>query len=217
MSTEMNNNLKPSSNCFFEIQTTDQIKPAEMLTFFHDRYNHITSLRSTTAKHYMTIVGFIALVLAAFIRFGTDKCDSDQIKEIVQNYQFEMSVALFLVAFVGFGTIIYDAICRKIASGSCEAMKFIVEKYFQDAKGNIGIPVNSRWKYLDEEFFFSSALILLDAGLISVAFCVWLTLWNWWCVVLLLVALSIIYSLWRFVFKRYPAPGWGFPDSDRCQ
>lgn len=203
---------------------TSPISNSELLDFFQTRYNHITGLRSTTARHYLTLVGLMAAVLAALA--PRSFADREALANWVRENTYTVGIIFFVPALVGVFTIIYDAAARKVAAGSAEAIYGLIghrQKFdkFPRRRQNL-------FGYVGEELFFAAPVIAVTSALVASGLsCVatsptaipmfasgdahfavsWSTVF---CIALgLFAAVSVV------VFRLYPIAGWALADSSR--
>jgi len=67
------------------------ISKNELLSFFHQRYNHLTGLRSVTARYYITLVG----ALTAVIGFCVKEMTPDSANGLVGKLKWELAFMFF--------------------------------------------------------------------------------------------------------------------------
>ncbi len=201
-----------------EIKVTEQsiedIKPAEVLKFFHDRYNHLTGLRSMTARHYLNLIGGVAVIFAAIIKFGDDM----QLDEIIVENSTSVALFLIFVALAGFLNILYDAMCRKVASGSCDAISLIIGDIFPVPEQNQVEKQFFIFSYINEELLFASSIIVVDAGIFTIAFSLLFQIEKipeyLFTVIAFFISLSAILIFRYLTFRLYRISGWALPCSD---
>ncbi len=202
--------------------------------FYHKRYNELTSLRSTIARHYIALTGLIgAGVSALFVWSGT----GGELKEHFLLLGFLTGV----VALIGVSTVLYDSMVRAISkpcgarirgrfkgNGQEEKPNEEAQKPDEEApgcdSGNKGAEKPCViWRVLNEELCFRAPVMLVAAAGIASALVFFIlafweeaterclpVMWSTFAV----LAVLVLWAMSEIVFAKYPA-GDGLPDADR--
>lgn len=207
----------------------DIIGKADLLKYHHDRYNHITGLRSTTARHYMGLVSLAGGIVAGFAAFtARSGCPGDSLRAMVDSLLKERELVAWLIllpGLVGVFTVTYDSMARKVAAGPCKAIGLLIgesahpepnepkTKVLAWVWTSLGFP----FRLLDEEFFFSASVMAVTAVQLGTSVCLAcsadLSLSSW---LVCVVESFICIALWALlVFKLYPTSGFALSDSNR--
>jgi hypothetical protein len=120
----------------------------------HVRYNHITELRLKTAYRFIYLSG-AALAFVAYLHGSKSTLDSGTLNGI-------MLVSSLVLAFIGWATTTYDAICRKISFK-------VAGKFLSITRGNSAYesqkPKSKDFMFLDEESYFFLPVPVLTSAL----------------------------------------------------
>lgn len=153
----------------------------KLVDILHDRYNHLTGLRTMAAHRYITIIGGLgAIIFMAQKLLGESTGSAGSEREsIFASYQNVFSdsfiaIILLLLFLMGLYVLIYDAIARKVAGrvgdvlnkivttgvNICDAID-ICERHLDNRK-----KLTFRQYYKpDEEFFYISKVIVVTAAM----------------------------------------------------